>query len=105
MRYLLPVGGVVDKRFGILTTPSHKGIPSGILAGMDWAADNEAFTKEFDPASYFSWLDTMLPYRDTCLFVTVPDKVGDAAATIELFNRWYVYYTGWPLAFVAQDGQ
>lgn len=105
MRFLLPVGGIVDPRFGILTTPSHTGIPSGIVAGMAWAADNEAFTRGFDPDRFFPWLDTMLPYRERCLFVTVPDVVGDAEATIASYWRWMPHFTGWPLAFVAQDGQ
>jgi hypothetical protein len=105
MRFLLPVGGVIDNRFGILTTPSHKGIPAGILAGIEWAADNEAFTKDFDLGVYSPWLDKMKPYRDTCLFVAVPDKVGDAVETLRLFEYWRAYFEGWPVAFVAQDGQ
>ena len=44
MMFLLPVGGIVDYRFGIMTTPGHKGVPVGITAGMKWAADNQAFT-------------------------------------------------------------
>jgi len=104
MRFLLPVGGVVDHRFGILTTPGHKGVPVGIKAGMDWAADNQAFTG-FDPGRFFPWLKTMVPYCSTCLFVPVPDVVGDAAATIENFYRWCSRLCGWSLAFVGQDGQ
>jgi hypothetical protein len=105
MRFLLPIGGVVDNRFGILTTPSHKGVVAGILAGIEWAADNEAFTKDFDLDIYFPWLDKMKPYRDTCIFVSVPDKVGDAVETLRLFEHWRAHFEGWPVAFVAQDGQ
>lgn len=105
MKFLLSVGGIIDHRFGILTTPSHRGVPSGILAGMEWAADNEAFTKDFNSSVYFPWFETMLPYKGKCLFITIPDKIYDAVGTIELFNRWHEYYEDWPLAFVAQDGQ
>jgi hypothetical protein len=41
-----------------------------------------------------------------CLFVTVPDVVGDASATLELFVKWApeLERRGLPLALVAQDG-
>jgi hypothetical protein len=47
----------------------------------------------------------MLRYRPLCLFVTVPDVVGDSSATIDNFWRWSPHFTGWSLAFAAQDGQ
>jgi hypothetical protein len=105
MRFLLPVGGIVDPRFGILTTPGHAGIPAGIVAGMDWAADNEAFTRGFDPDRFFPWLNRLAPHRACCLFIPVPDVVSDAAATTANYWQWMPHFTGWPLAFVAQDGQ
>ena len=105
MMFLLPVGGVVDHRFGIMTTPGHKGIPAGIKAGMLWAADNEAFTRGFESVRFFSWLKTMEPYRKTCIFVPVPDVVGDAAQTLANFEKWRENFGGWPVAFVGQDGQ
>ena len=105
MKFLLPVGGVVDHRFGIITTPAHGGIVDGIKAGMVWAADNEAFTVGFKPERFFPWLERMKPYRDTCLFITVPDVVGDAVATLARWDKWVHRFTSWPLAFVAQNGQ
>jgi hypothetical protein len=104
MKFLLPVGGVTNHLFGILTSPAHPGIPSGIVSGMPWAADNDAFKKGFNPDVFFSWLETMRPYRDTCLFVAVPDVPYDAEATLDNFKRWSPELLGWPLAFVAQDG-
>lgn len=38
------------------------------------------------------------------MFVAVPDVVGDAKATLEMFERWRVRLDGWPLALVLQDG-
>jgi len=105
MRFLIPVGGVTDDAFGVLTTYQHKAVPSGIIAGLPWAADNCAFGGHFDDPRFTAWLDTMTPYRATCLFVTVPDVVGDAAATLALWREWSSRLTGWPLAFVCQDGQ
>jgi len=90
-----------------MTTPGHKGIPAGILDGMRWAADNQAFTRGFEPAPFFEWLETMWPYRKTCLFVPLPDVVGDAKRTLRNFETWrnWPAFRLWPLAVVAQDGQ
>lgn len=110
MKFLIPVGGVVDFRFGILTTPARADggfIPMGIRSGMPWAADNDCFRHAFAADRYFAWLASMKPWRSTCLFVSAPDVVGDAIATRDLFEEWSCSheFDGWPLAFVAQDGQ
>ena len=105
MIYLAPIGGLIDYENGILTTPAHKNIPIGIKKGMMWAADNEAFTRGFDPTRFFSWLKRMKPYRDNCLFIAAPDVVGDAALTLDEWRKWSGKFDAWPLAFVAQDGQ
>ena len=102
VRFLLPVGGVVDPRFGILTTHQHKSVPAGILAGMEWAADNCAFSHAgFNADIFFPWLASMTAFRSTCLFVVVPDVVGDATATLDRWVRYAPQMAGWPLAFVA----
>ena len=105
MIYLAPIGGFTDSDFGILTTPGMRGIPAGIKNGMRWAADNQVFTQGFNPDVFFSWLKTMKPYRETCIFVSCPDAVGDALKTLELFGQYHTKFSGWPVAFVAQDGQ
>ena len=104
MKFLLPVGGIVDERFGILTSPSHKGIPVGIQNGMIWAADNNSFNNTFESDRFLSWLELMRPYKPTCLFVTVPDVLADAVATAKRYNEWSPKLEDWKLAYVAQDG-
>ena len=105
MLFLIPQGGDHDARFaGVLTTYKHRGIPRPIKAGHPWAGDNCAYTG-FEPDKFRAWLETMQPYRATCLFITVPDVVADAGATINLFQEWQPLLADWPLAFVAQDGQ
>jgi hypothetical protein len=103
MRFLVPVGGVTEGVYGILTSYQHKGVPAGIVAGLPWAGDNCAFTG-FDAARFTQWLESMTPHRATCLFVAVPDVVGDAASTLARYVAWAEAMEGWPLAYVAQDG-
>ena len=105
MKFLFPAGGIVDHRFGIMTSPSHKGVPAGIVAGMEWGAENENFTKGFKPDVFFSWLDGMWTFRDKCLFVPAPDVVGSATWTLVQYYAWKSCFQGWPIAYVAQDGQ
>ncbi len=105
MKFLIPIGGAFDQRFaGILTSYKHAGIPRGIKEGAPWAGDNCAF-KDFEPDRYRAWLPTMLPYRRTCLFIVVPDAYADARLTHARWHAWRQELDGWPLAFVAQDGQ
>ena len=49
----------------------------------------------------------MQSYRSSCLFVVAPDVVGQAQATLEKYQYWgpKLRRDGWPVAFVAQDGQ
>lgn len=100
----MQAGGRVDPRFGVLTT-YKTGLVAGIVAGLPWACDNYAFGGNFDPAKFLTFLKKVEPYRSTCLFLTVPDVVGDAVATLNQFTEWQPRLAGWPLAFVAQDGQ
>lgn len=105
MRFLAPVGGYISPHLaGVLTSPAHKGIPLAVVNGASWAADNQAFTG-FDPERFFPWLDSMTPYRSTCLFVACPDAVGDYEATRRLWQKWYPHLRGWPVAYVGQDGE
>lgn len=103
MKFLVPVGGVTEGVYGILTSYKHKGIPAGITAGLPWAGDNCAFTG-FEADRFTTWLERMKSYRPTCLFVAVPDVVGDAPATLARYAEWSHYMPCWPLAYVAQDG-
>jgi hypothetical protein len=99
-----------------------------MLTGLDitedcriqWAADNDCFAG-FDEGRYLDMLDA-LTYRPGCLFITCPDVVADARATLRLFEQWQPSLRCvWasvneadvdqgqpahqPIALVAQDGQ
>jgi hypothetical protein len=72
--------------------------------GIPWAADNDCF-QGLDPVAYTRML-TAIHGLPGGLFVTVPDVVGDAQATLDLFDVWAerVRGTGLPVALVAQNG-
>jgi len=65
--------------------------------------DNGAFTR-FDSAAFTRLLDRAQPHRDRCLFVAMPDVVGNGRRTLEVFGDWADRCAAWPVALVAQDG-
>lgn len=72
--------------------------------GGTFAIDNGAFSRWNDKA-FANLLDRNKEHRDKCLFVCVPDVVGDARRTLEIFNwRFNLVSSFWPAALVAQDG-
>lgn len=72
-------------------------------AGYLWAADNDCF-QEFHQGRYLQML-THVADVPGCLFITVPDVVGDSEATMNLFREWgeTVAKAG-PVGLVGQDG-
>jgi len=74
---------------------------------LPWAIDNGAFAS-FDPDAFLALLKREQEQdRDGCLFVTIPDIVGSARRTLEVFNHWKPKLDGWgwPIALACQDGQ
>lgn len=69
-----------------------------------FAIDNGAFAG-FRPDSFKFLLNRELDAAHLCRFVAVPDVVGSARRTLEVFEHWRYLLSGWPLALVAQDGQ
>lgn len=69
-----------------------------------FAIDNGAYAG-FDADSFLSLLAREAHRKKLCRFVAVPDVVGSARRTLEVFNYWQPKLVGWPLALVAQDGQ
>lgn len=72
------------------------------VEGWPWAADNDAYSA-FSAERFAAMLEGIrgLPAP---LFVTAPDVVGDAAATLARFREWRYRMSHVPVAFVAQDG-
>lgn len=69
-----------------------------------WAIDNGAFAI-FDPDNFLGLLKREQDHKTKCLFVTVPDVVGSARRTLEVFEHWKPRLDGWKLALACQDGQ
>lgn len=67
--------------------------------------DNGAFGR-FDEAKFLELLGRAR-HRERCLFVALPDVVGSARRTLEVFERWRrrEELREWKLALVCQDGQ
>jgi hypothetical protein len=74
--------------------------------GVRWAADNGAFSDNFDEAKWWRFLEANAYAAADCLFAVAPDVVGDAAATLERSLPWLpkIRALGYPAAFVAQNG-
>lgn len=92
-------------KLGRLISPRSRHAKNVEKLGLKWAADNDCFTG-FNPGEYLKML-RQLAGKPGCLFVTLPDAVGDAATTVALFQQWepVVKSYGFPCAFVIQDGQ
>ena len=91
---------------GWLVSPQTYGIPSGIKNGDKWAGDNLCFTSAFTPDWFTMWLSKMYLFRETSLFIVVPDVLGDCWATLDRWQIWYSRLSvDWAVAFVGQDGQ
>lgn len=69
-----------------------------------FAIDNGAFSR-FDVKAFETRLAKESDRKSLCRFLAVPDVVGSARRTLEVFEYWYPRLCQWPLALVAQDGQ
>lgn len=91
-------------RIGLLNTPKNAYTLDGVAV---WAMDNGAFTDSYPgDDAYLAMIHRLDEHRDRCLFVAVPDVVGDAVATLAMFQPMAarIRAAGWPVALVGQDG-
>lgn len=94
-------------RVGHLVVPKQWNLPASLdLRPGEWAMDNGCFNG-LDEGAFVRMLEAYDGYQDRGpLFVTAPDKVGDAAWTLSRWPFWsrLIRGLGWPVAFVGQDG-
>lgn len=69
-----------------------------------WAIDN-GFFAQTEIKAFMSLLAREWHHKQNCIFVTVPDVVGSARRTLEVFEHWRAKLGGWKLALACQDGQ
>lgn len=107
-------GAILDAmeagEIGMIDTPFQGGIRvrEAHERGVTWCADNGAFTDRWDADTWWAWLNApgQFDHRDTCLFATAPDVVGDAWATQLRAMPWLpmMRELDYPVAYVLQDG-
>jgi hypothetical protein len=104
------IAAMVGGRLGLMDTPRHRSdscTREALQGGALWGGDSGCFGKEYvGDTAWWQWVGTRRAYADTCLFMTAPDVVGDAAATWDRCRPWLprIRAAGLPAAFVAQDG-
>lgn len=91
-------GAVIEQLF----TPLTRFLPQDENA--HFAIDNGAFSR-FNSNAYIRLLKREQHRKHLCRFAAVPDVVGSARRTVEVFHRWKKMMEGWPLALVCQNGQ
>lgn len=96
---------LVGKRgFGFMRTPRM----GNAAPPWVWAADTGCYSprgvRAFDCDAYLAWLDRQ--DRESCLFATAPDRVGDPVETLRLSLPVLpkLRALGFSAALVAQDG-
>jgi hypothetical protein len=90
---------------GVLVVPAARNDPAALaLRPGCWAMDNGAYAG-FDAAAFVQMLETFHGQRG-CRFVTAPDVVADAHATLSRWPFWaqLLRGLGWVPALVLQDG-
>jgi hypothetical protein len=74
---------------------------------MPWAMDNGAFgawthKREWNETEFYR--RALVKWKPPAMWIAVPDVVTDRAATIEMWRKHSTRLSGFPLAFVVQDG-
>lgn len=92
---------------GLLGMIANPASGNAVVSGVSWCADNAVFGGRYPgDDAYLRWLVDRIEHRSTCAFVTAPDVVGNAAATLarSLPMLPKIRGLGYPAAFVGQDG-
>ena len=73
-----------------------------------WSGDNGRFAapEEWSAPKWIRWMEALMPYQATCLFMVAPDVVADAEATLALSLPYLpvIRSLGFNAAYVSQDG-
>lgn len=97
-------GELASGRIGFLKTPS---IGNTLDGAAVWAVDNGCFAGKYPgDDGFIAFLGRHLHRQADCLFVAVPDVIGDGQATLDNYPSMArrIRSAGWPVALVGQDG-
>lgn len=105
MKIMLDLGPTMisdrEKKFGIDFFQLRTPLSRNRLTGRPYGLDNGCFTK-FRRATWMRMLDEAREVQP--IFAALPDVVGDARRTLELFSQFEEITEGIPRALVLQDG-
>ena len=87
---------------GQLVTPLTR---YSLAPAVAFAVDNGAYSGRCGLAEFGDMLARLQVARARCLFAALPDVVGSARRTLEIFEIAHAQFYRWPLALVCQDGQ
>ena len=73
-------------------------------AGVPFCIDNEVFADKFQVDSWKKVLELVIPYKETCLFIVIPDVIGNCRETLKQFSHYRNMVKDLPVALVSQDG-
>lgn len=90
-----------SERYGVEFWQLRTPLTGYRLAGVPYGLDNGCFS-QFRREKWLAQVDEARTHRP--MFVTLPDIVGDARRTLDLFDHFYEMTHGVPRALVLQDG-
>lgn len=96
-----------SQKLGYFCGPRNTGnLREIVQAGLLYACDNDCFNGGLDADGFVKMIGKATEQRTGCLFVTAPDVVANAKATLKEFDTWelFIHAQGLPVAFVGQDG-
>lgn len=90
---------------GLKVNTAHWGMYRARLnMGVFWCLDNGMFTGKFEVNFWLARLEAFIEYKETCLFVAIPDVIGDCKETLLQFSHYRNMVKDFPVALVSQDG-
>lgn len=72
--------------------------------GIPWCLDNGVFTNKFETDKWLSRIKSFSEYIESCVFIVIPDVIGDCSATLAQFHHYRSMVKDFPVALVSQDG-
>lgn len=95
---------IFDETMGVIQTARQSPYKTRLSRGVPWCLDNGVFTGKFEEKKWLKQIDSFREYKDTLIFITIPDVVGDCLATLKRFSYYRRKVKNYPVALVSQDG-